>query len=121
MVSGFGLTEVNKTRIITNTLKYVQLPVVDEASCSASIDKAKKTKTNVPSLTRNMFCAGLPEGGKDSCQGDSGGPYTLHDGHRFWAAGIVSWGVDCGQQGTYGVYTKVDNYLDWINNTITEN
>lgn len=120
-MSGFGLTESEKTRIITNTLKYVQLPVVDRELCSASIVLAKKTKKNVPSLTRNMFCAGLPEGGKDSCQGDSGGPYTLQDDGRFWAAGIVSWGVDCGQQGTYGVYTKVDNYLDWINNTIAEN
>lgn len=120
-MSGFGLTETNKTRIITNRLKYVQLPVVDEGVCRASVAAAQKTRKNVPTLTRNMFCAGFPEGGKDSCQGDSGGPYTLQDDDRFWAAGIVSWGVDCGRQGTYGVYTKVNNYLDWINSTIAEN
>lgn len=120
-MSGFGLTEMGKRRILTNKLKYVQLPVVEQETCSASITLARKTKANVPDLTNNMFCAGFPEGGKDSCQGDSGGPFTLSDDGPFWAAGIVSWGVDCGQQGTYGVYTRVANYLGWINNTMQEN
>ncbi|XP_076592575.1 complement C1r-A subcomponent-like [Chaetodon auriga] len=121
LVSGFGLTEIDKRRILTNKLKYVQLPVVDQETCTDSITVARKTKDSVPNLTNNMFCAGVPEGGKDSCQGDSGGPFTLSDDGRFWAAGIVSWGVDCGRQGTYGVYTKVTNYLNWINQTMQEN
>ncbi|XP_070823318.1 complement C1r-A subcomponent-like [Chaetodon trifascialis] len=121
LVSGFGLTEDGKRRILTNKLKYVQLPVVDQETCTDSITVARRTKDHVPSLTNNMFCAGVPEGGKDSCQGDSGGPFTLSDDGQFWAAGIVSWGVDCGRQGTYGVYTKVSNYLDWINQTMQEN
>uniref|UniRef100_A0A8C4GQZ9 Vitamin K-dependent protein C n=1 Tax=Dicentrarchus labrax TaxID=13489 RepID=A0A8C4GQZ9_DICLA len=121
LVSGFGLTESNNNRILTNKLKYVQLPVVEQETCRASITSAKKKRNSVPSLTSNMFCAGVPEGGKDSCQGDSGGPFTLTDDGRVWAAGIVSWGVDCGQQGTYGVYTRVTQYLDWINKTMQDN
>lgn len=121
LVSGFGLTEIDTKRILTNTLKYVQLPLVDDATCSSSITSMRKKKTNVPGLTNNMFCAGFPEGGRDSCQGDSGGPFTLSHNGRFWAAGIVSWGIDCGQQGTYGVYTKVTNYLEWINKTMHAN
>uniref|UniRef100_A0A8C4F8J9 complement subcomponent C1r n=1 Tax=Dicentrarchus labrax TaxID=13489 RepID=A0A8C4F8J9_DICLA len=119
LVSGFGLTE--RLKILTNMLKYVQLPVVEQETCRASITSAKKKRNSVPSLTNNMFCAGVPEGGKDSCQGDNGGPFTLSNDGRVWAAGIVSWGVDCGQQGTYGVYTRVANYLDWINKTMQEN
>ncbi|XP_034466935.1 complement component 1, r subcomponent isoform X1 [Hippoglossus hippoglossus] len=121
LVSGFGVTETDGRRILTNKLKYVRLPVVDQVTCTQSITLFKRGKNNVPSLTNNMFCAGVPEGGKDSCQGDSGSPYALTDHGRFWAAGIVSWGTGCGKQGTYGVYTRVANYLDWITKTMQEN
>ncbi|GLD63789.1 complement C1r-A subcomponent-like protein [Lates japonicus] len=86
LVSGFGVTEENKIRMLTNKLKYVNLPVVDQGVCSRSITSLKRARANIPSLTDNMFCAGVPEGGKDSCQGDSGGPYALKDNGRFWAA-----------------------------------
>uniref|UniRef100_A0A6Q2Z8U6 trypsin n=1 Tax=Esox lucius TaxID=8010 RepID=A0A6Q2Z8U6_ESOLU len=74
----------------TNNLMYAQVPVVDQETCM------------------------------DSCQGDSGGPYILSEAGQFWAAGIVSWGFGCGQPGKYGVYTRVTNYIDWINKTIEE-
>ncbi|XP_012879035.1 PREDICTED: complement C1s subcomponent [Dipodomys ordii] len=74
-------------------------------------------------FTDNMICAG--ERGVDSCQGDSGGalavrdPQHRDDDHpRFYVAGLVSWGTKCG---TYGVYTKVSRYLDWILKTMREN
>uniref|UniRef100_A0A8D0D1R3 Vitamin K-dependent protein C n=1 Tax=Sander lucioperca TaxID=283035 RepID=A0A8D0D1R3_SANLU len=120
LVSGFGIMKIYPPRL-TNKLKYMHLPVVDQETCSNSVSKLKKTRDNVPRLTNNMFCAGVPEGGQDSCLGDNGGPYALRDDGRFWAAGIVSWGVDCGKQGTYGVYTRVTNYMHWINKTMQEN
>ncbi|XP_028280212.1 complement component 1, r subcomponent [Parambassis ranga] len=123
LVSGFGLTEGknNSGQFMTNKLKFVQLPVVAQEVCSNSVNGLKKMKTGIPNLTDNMFCAGIPEGGKDSCQGDSGSAFTLRENGRFWAAGIVSWGMECGKQGTYGVYTRVANYLDWITNIMQEN
>ncbi|KAI3361146.1 hypothetical protein L3Q82_013345 [Scortum barcoo] len=108
LVSGFGVVQVDNKRFLTTELNYVQLPVVEQETCSNSITAVKMSRDDVPNLTNNMFCAGVPEGGKDSCQGDSGGPFALWDGGQFWAAGIVSWGVDCGQQGSYGIYTRVD-------------
>lgn len=102
-------------------LGYAQLPVVDQEICHKSIIRLNKSRNDVPRLTNNMFCAGVPEGGRDSCLGDSGGPFTLKDDDWFWAAGIVSWGVDCGQPGRYRVFTKVTNYLDWINQTMQDN
>ncbi|KAG8009969.1 Complement C1r subcomponent, partial [Nibea albiflora] len=121
LVSGFAITETDNQQIFTNKLKYMHLLVVEQQTCRRTVNKLKKERNNVPSLTNNMFCAGVPEGGKDSCHGDSGSPIVLKDDGRFWAAGIVSWGVNCRQQGMYGVYTRVANYLDWINKTIQEN
>lgn len=104
------------------SLRYVELPVVDQETCRQSFAELKKLRDDVPNLTDNMFCVGLPEGGRGSCLGDKGGPFTLRDNSgRFWAAGIDSWGVDCGIPGTYRVYTKVGNYVDWIKTIIHEN
>uniref|UniRef100_A0A8C7CN89 complement subcomponent C1r n=1 Tax=Oncorhynchus kisutch TaxID=8019 RepID=A0A8C7CN89_ONCKI len=122
MVSGFGMKE---DEIIANNLRHIRLPVVKEDECQDSVNRAKAaTPTEkIPVLTDNMFCAGVPEGGKDSCTGDGGGAYVLRDGSNklFWAAGIVSWGVGCGQTGRYGVYTRVAKYISWINETMEDN
>ncbi|XP_067096454.1 trypsin I-P1-like [Osmerus mordax] len=62
-------------------------------------------------VTDNMLCAGSRYGGKDSCQGDSGGPLICNN--KF--EGIVSWGISCANPYFPGVYTKVRNYVPWIN------
>ncbi|XP_028837038.1 complement component 1, r subcomponent [Denticeps clupeoides] len=118
LVSGFGITE-NHT--ISSQLRYIQLPVVDQEKCQRFIDKERVHSKDVSVFTDNMFCAGFPEGGADSCQGDSGGAFVLKNGGQFWAAGIVSWGISCGEEGKYGVYTRVDKYTDWVQKTIEEN
>ncbi|XP_058405783.1 serine protease 52-like [Diceros bicornis minor] len=76
----------------------------------------------VPMLTKNMLCAGNPQGGKDACQGDSGGPLVCQKKNNtslWYQLGIVSWGVGCGREKLPGVYTKVSNYLLWINTETT--
>ncbi|RWS01452.1 trypsin 3A1-like protein [Dinothrombium tinctorium] len=63
-------------------------------------------------ITETMICAG--EEGKDSCGGDSGGPLfgsVLRNAKLF---GIVSFGIGCGRKDRAGVYTRVQNFTDWI-------
>ncbi|XP_027245559.1 cationic trypsin-3 isoform X2 [Cricetulus griseus] len=67
-------------------------------------------------ITKNMFCAGFLEE-KDTCQYDSGGPVVCNKELQ----GVVSWGSSCGKKGKPDVYTRVCNYLDWIQRTIESN
>ncbi|XP_034441704.1 trypsin [Hippoglossus hippoglossus] len=68
-------------------------------------------------ITNNMICAGSFRGGKDSCQGDSGGPLICNGNFE----GIVSWGNGCAHANYPGVYTKVRNYIGWMNWIIQNN
>lgn len=89
-----------------------------------SIDAATKTlaATMGDALTGNMICAGTQSGVRDACNGDSGGPLFAKDGDKLTQVGIVSWGegpIDgnaaCGHANAYGVYTRLGNYIGWVN------
>ncbi|KAG7216990.1 hypothetical protein INR49_001644 [Caranx melampygus] len=78
LVSGFGLMNTKSNKLfLSNKLKYVNLPVVAQETCSASIIQLQRTRADIPNLTNNMFCAGIPEGGKDSCQADGAADVVL--------------------------------------------
>ncbi|XP_065428854.1 complement C1r subcomponent-like [Chrysemys picta bellii] len=108
-VSGFGVEK----NVLADRLKYVSLPVGDQRSCKKWL-QGKEVNGKPMVFSENMFCAGSPGVGKDTCQGDSGSVFTVKDSEseRWIATGIVSWGIGCHK--SYGFYTKVINYLDWI-------
>ena len=58
----------------------------------------------------------------DHFQGDSGGPLACHAffEDRWKLFGITSFGYRCAEPRTPGVYTKVTNYLQWIQNIIDQ-
>ena len=49
-------------------------------------------------------------------QGDSGGGMVgVNTGYGGYSlVGITSWGRGCAVEGTFGVYTRVEYYLEWI-------
>uniref|UniRef100_A0A803T304 Peptidase S1 domain-containing protein n=1 Tax=Anolis carolinensis TaxID=28377 RepID=A0A803T304_ANOCA len=123
LVAGWGISNPNVTvdevissgmRTLSHVLQYVKLPVVLHAECKESYE----SRSGNYSVTENMFCAGYYEGGKDTCLGDSGGAFVIQDleTQRWVAQGLVSWGgpEECGSKQVYGVYTKVSNYVDWL-------
>lgn len=102
---GWGKTEEKGTND-PNDLLVVSFPVLEDITCQRPYMKL---------FTDNMICAGAIEGGKDSCQGDSGGPLLMLEDSVYTQFGVVSFGQGCGRKGFPGVYTKVVNYLQWIN------
>ncbi|XP_077396591.1 mannan-binding lectin serine protease 1 isoform X2 [Festucalex cinctus] len=111
VVAGWGVSHPDVT---SDLLQFVRLPVVPQGECRASY-AARAGGYNV---SDNMFCAGFYEGGRDTCLGDSGGAFVAQDSvSRQWAVfGLVSWAgpEECGSRRVYGVYTRVNNYLKWI-------
>ncbi|XP_044153913.1 complement C1s subcomponent [Bufo gargarizans] len=116
-IAGWGQTNrknrLGKTIDKPRILEYTGVSLRDLEDCKKAVPKKYD-------VTSNMLCAG--EGGHDTCSGDSGGPLMFEDlkvrrNKRFYIAGIVSWGIECGD---FGMYTKVQNYVDWIEKTIEE-
>uniref|UniRef100_A0A8C5PSK8 Peptidase S1 domain-containing protein n=1 Tax=Leptobrachium leishanense TaxID=445787 RepID=A0A8C5PSK8_9ANUR len=104
LIAGWGNT-LSSGSNYPDLLQCVDAPVLSEAQCNAAYPGE---------ITRNMICVGFIEGGKDSCQGDSGGPVVCNGELQ----GVVSWGRGCALSGYPGVYAKVCNYVDWIQDTI---
>ncbi|MBE9374339.1 serine protease [Saccharopolyspora sp. HNM0983] len=94
-VYGWGRTSEDGAP--SGVLRSVDVPVTSGRECGHAYSEFDE---------RGMFCAGVPEGGRDACAGDSGGPFVV-DGEL---AGVVSYGTGCGRPGTPGVYTKVSGY-----------
>jgi secreted trypsin-like serine protease len=106
VVTGWGATAEGGS--VVRDLRYLDdLPFVLRTTCNS-------TQAYDGRITMNMICAGERIGGKDSCQGDSGGPLTFGIGTSPKLAGIVSWGDGCARPDKVGVYTRVANYVDWI-------
>lgn len=105
-VAGWGLLEEGGDA--SDTLMKVDVDILSNLACQVNYDG-----TGVR-ITDNMLCAG--RSGKDSCQGDSGGPGMVRDFARdtMRLAGVVSFGIGCAQPQFPGVYARVANYLDWI-------
>ncbi|XP_053306179.1 anionic trypsin-2-like [Spea bombifrons] len=106
LISGWGNTLSDGVKN-PDLLQCLDAPILTDWECHNSYPGQ---------ITKNMMCVGYLEGGKDSCQGDSGGPVVCNGELQ----GVVSWGLGCALPEYPGVYTKVCNYVTWIENTIAD-
>ena len=115
------ITQPGLEPVYTLSLQEVALDYVPNLDCQSSYN----LNANGDPIYDSMLCANEPNAdaqddfGEDSCQGDSGGPLfltrsPLDDSPQV---GIISFGYECGNHTIPGVYTRVSQFLDWIEQT----
>merc|ERR1711892_332662 len=112
--TGWGKDKFGSAGEYQVILKEIDLPVVDNYQCE---DLLRKTRLGPKyKLDDSFICAGGVNG-KDTCKGDGGSPLVCpskYDPNSYVQAGIVAWGVGCGEDGTPGVYASVSKAACWI-------
>ena len=127
----------------SNALQKVDVPILANKECQQWYKDEKKSLV----IVDTAMCAGLENGGNDSCQvfrffivtnleealrkclrcnkhiclnwqGDSGGTLTIRKDGRHQFVGVVSAGIGCAIPRLPGLYTRFNNYLDWISSTV---
>ncbi|XP_017575494.1 vitamin K-dependent protein C-like isoform X1 [Pygocentrus nattereri] len=110
VVTGWGKQNETATHY-SSALGFINIPLVDHAECARHM---------VNNLTQNVLCAGIIGKVRDACEGDSGGPMMTQYHNTWFLIGLVSWGEGCGHTDKLGIYTKVSNYLEWIDSVRKE-
>jgi secreted trypsin-like serine protease len=117
IATGWGKTDYAAAEISDKLMK-VSLNIYKNERCSQTYQINKHLPQGIKS---SMMCAGEVRGGMDTCQGDSGGPLLItKKGNqcKFYVIGITSFGKSCGQANTPAIYTKVSEFVPWIEKTI---
>ncbi|XP_017766588.1 PREDICTED: serine proteinase stubble [Eufriesea mexicana] len=98
---------------LPSTLQEVAVPVINNTMCEAMYRNAGYIE-HIPHI---FICAGWRNGGFDSCEGDSGGPMVIQRARdkRWILAGVISWGIGCAVPNQPGVYTRISEFREWIN------
>lgn len=118
VVCGFGI--INEDGDSASFLQKVTVDYFPTDECKQKYSRVLSTRFPKGILEESQICYGSRINKQDSCPGDSGGPLQKYDRninlHKI--VGIVSFGRGCGTVGTPGIYTKVSNYIDWIEKTV---
>merc|ERR1719211_832353 len=117
--TGWGKDEFGAAGQYQVVLKEIELPVVNRDACEA---KLRTTRLGQKfKLDDSFLCAG-GVAGRDTCKGDGGSPLVCpskQDPDTYVQAGIVAWGIGCGEDATPGVYADVSTAVCWIDAAVT--
>jgi len=112
--TGWGKDKFGSAGEYQVVLKEIDLPVVGFNYCQDSLRNTRlggKFK-----LDDSFICAGGVDG-RDTCKGDGGSPLVCpskYNPNTYVQAGIVAWGIGCGENNTPGVYASVSKAVCWI-------
>ncbi|KAJ9582616.1 hypothetical protein L9F63_023046, partial [Diploptera punctata] len=96
---------------ISNVLREVQVPVWRNDDCSRRYSRP---------FNSSIICAGEEIGKKNSFAGDSGGPLMIMYDGRWIQIGVASDAPDTETPFFPGLYVRVTDYMDWIEEKILE-
>uniref|UniRef100_A0A8D8U020 Serine protease snake n=2 Tax=Cacopsylla melanoneura TaxID=428564 RepID=A0A8D8U020_9HEMI len=111
----------------SDVLQKVQLDIIPGQQCKDLLGTDATIPRGIQS--QGQVCAGVLEGGRDTCSGDSGGPLQVNNTRTFRPGyscgmeiiGITSFGKFCAEKNSPGVYTRVANYIPWIESVVWQN
>ncbi|XP_037826294.1 LOW QUALITY PROTEIN: serine protease snake-like [Lucilia sericata] len=115
LAAGWGRPNDTTLEMSPHLLK-VKLDRFDDDTCISKVEQTEELKYGVNK--RTQMCAGSFTDKRDTCMGDSGGPlFVDHPDYKclFLVLGITSFSHGgCGNVGHPAVYTRIQLYLDWI-------
>merc|ERR1719410_900207 len=117
--TGWGKDEFGAKGKYQVVLKEIELPVVNKDTCEATLRNTRLGQKF--QLDDSFLCAGGVSG-RDTCKGDGGSPLVCpskQDPSTYVQAGIVAWGIGCGEDATPGVYADVSTAVCWLDAAVT--
>ncbi|XP_050093374.1 spidroin-1-like isoform X2 [Anopheles aquasalis] len=118
--SGWGKDVFGKQGTYQVILKKIELPVMPRAECQTALRTTRLGRRF--KLHSSFICAG-GEKGRDTCKGDGGSPLVCPipgSVNHYYQAGMVAWGIGCGEDGIPGVYVNVPLFRGWIEQHLTQ-
>lgn len=113
-VMGWGKTSQSVFGTSSDILLEVEVDYFSRSRCN------RRYSLLGNEITDRMICAYRL--GKDSCQGDSGGPLIIKGANASEdvQVGVVSWGIGCAKLFLPGVYARVSEALDFIDEFVSD-
>lgn len=112
IISGWGTTSGTKDES-SQILKEGKVQILSSHNRKCRKGSGLGEFDSIPKTKMCAYALGV-----DACQGDSGGPLLIEENGRCVVAGIVSYGIDCAKKNFAGVYTRVNQFLSFIRDTI---
>ncbi|KAJ8705438.1 hypothetical protein PYW08_012484 [Mythimna loreyi] len=130
LAAGWGLTQENGKP--SDSLMRVVLTKFEEWECAQKYQPFRLMTRGFEDLTQSCYGDRDPpkkyegrEEYKDTCKGDSGGPIQIKDQRihcMYTIVGVTSVGKgSCGNSHQPAVYTRVAQFLPWIENIVWPN
>ena len=119
--TGWGKDQFGAAGEYQVVLKEIDLPVVSQQQCQESL---RRTRLGRRFQLDDSFICASGIAGKDTCKGDGGSPLVCQskgDPFTFVQAGVVAWGIGCGEDATPGVYASVSKAVCWIDYSMSCN